>query len=80
MVVTQPGRIKVGVELLPTLFKSTLGHGTHGAGRHAESPASGSVEFGVSKWLKLTQVNFFSSLLDYKNNYEMRKPTRSTKK
>ena len=74
------------VALLPTLFKSTLRHCNHGTGRHAESPASGSVEFGVSKWLKLTQFDLFSSLefltssLDYKSNYGMRKPTRSTKK
>ena len=66
------------VALLPTLFKSTLRHCNHGTGRHAESPASGSVEFGVSKWLKLTQFDLFSSLdfltssLDYKSNYGMR--------
>ena len=65
------------VALLPTLFKSTLRHGTHGTGRHAKSTASGSVEFGVSIWLKLTHFDFFSSLLDYKSNYGMKKPTRS---
>ena len=72
--------LKWDADPFPTLFKSTLRHGTHGKGRHAESPASGSVEFGVSKWLKLTQFDFFSSLLDYKSNYGMGKPTRSTKK
>ena len=37
-------------------------------------------EFGNSKWLKLTQTDFCSSLLDYKSNYGMGKPTRSKKK
>ena len=63
-----------------TVFKRTLRHGTHGTDRHAESPAGVSVEFGVSKWLKLTQFDFCSPLLDYKRKYGMGKPTRSKKK
>ena len=50
------------VALLPTLFKSTLRHCNHGTGRHAESPASGSVEFGVSKWLSRPSLTCFPHL------------------
>ena len=39
-------------------FKRTFCHGSHGTDR--QEP----VEFGVSKWLKLTLFDFFSSLLD----------------
>ena len=39
-------------------FKRTFCHGIHGTDR--QEP----VEFGVSKWLKLTLSDFFPSLLD----------------